>query len=326
MKKFQAILALCGLSALAIVVIAASNAQNPVSFPTLNIGLVFSNSATCADANAAVHVSADFCKRQLRAADGSVVADWSNPNAFVAVSDLAAAGSIFNNGFSILGDSDTQNTFAIGNFARTNGYPFVSPNIPGQGPVGTTRGWTLIDNHGVISGSNDFVGGANYYFGGVTNLVTGALVQSNMTSFVNADQNNATITFANLTVNNPAILIANKKYRFTLVLLCADSTAADGAKVDFNGGTATATNFRVHGQMTSDTGTIVTLAAAASTTLAGVINAAATATVNQHEFIFQGSFEPSGAGTFIPRIAQNAHSTGTLTVFRGSNLIVTECP
>lgn len=34
--------------------------------------------------------------------------------------------------------------------------------------------------------------------------------------------------------------------------------------------------------------------------------------------VVEGSFTVNGAGTFIPRTAQNSHTSGTLTVYRGS--------
>jgi hypothetical protein len=143
---------------------------------------------------------------------------------------------------------------------------------------------------------------------------------ANNTCFLAADQTNATTTFAN--VNNCTInVVSGQKYSFKAILFMADSTAADGAKLDFNGGAATVTNFRVHCQLVNDTGGATALAAAASTTLAGVLNATAMSTTNQHEFRCDGTFEPSSTNTFIPRMAQNAHSTGTLTLQRGSNIV-----
>lgn len=143
--------------------------------------------------------------------------------------------------------------------------------------------------------------------------------------FLTADQTNATTTFANVTGCSVSVT-SGRKYVLRAVFLLADSTAADGVKLDFNGGAATVTNFRVHCELVNDTGANAALAAAASTTLAGVINATATTTVNQHEFKCEGTFEPSSTSTFIPRMAQNAHTTGTLTLFRGSHLLMEDMP
>lgn len=144
-------------------------------------------------------------------------------------------------------------------------------------------------------------------------------ITSSQTSFLNTDQTTISTTFANLTMNNSTTVFIGKKYRFQLELFMSDSTSADGAKIDFNGGTATATNFRM--QTTAfDTALNVS---SQQTTLSGV--ATATTFTGSGAFECHGTFEPATSGTFIPRVAQNAHTTGTLTVFRGSNLILTEC-
>lgn len=137
---------------------------------------------------------------------------------------------------------------------------------------------------------------------------------------LNADYTNATTTFSNL--NHSVTVVSGQNYIILLDFSVLDSTAADGIKIDFNGGSAAATNFRIGCGLISDTGTAVAFTAATSTSLAGVINAGAMATANQHTLRCVGSFVPSSNGTFIPRAAQNAHSTGTLTIHRGSALRV----
>lgn len=132
------------------------------------------------------------------------------------------------------------------------------------------------------------------------------------------DYTNATTTFSNTALS--VTVISGRKYTFKAVLFVSDSLAADGAKFDFNGGSAAATDFRVHC-------TLFDTALLLSTQATALATAFSQATVTgSGMFECYGSFEPSGAGTFIIRAAQNAHTTGTLTVFRGSNLWVEDMP
>ena len=138
---------------------------------------------------------------------------------------------------------------------------------------------------------------------------------------LNADYTNATATFSN--TNLSATLVSGRTYSFTAALFMADSTAADGMKLDFNGGAATITNFRVSCAATNDTtGATVAFTAATSTTLAGVINIPTMASTGTHAVVCEGTIVPSSSNTFILRAAQNAHTTGTLTVYRGSGLSI----
>jgi len=131
--------------------------------------------------------------------------------------------------------------------------------------------------------------------------------------FLQADQTNATTTFAN--INNCTINVTSgRRYSFRAVFYLSDSTAADGAKLDSNGGAATVTNFRM--QCTAfDTALNFSTQ---QTTLTGVF--AATTFTGAGMFECYGTFEPSSSSTFIPRFAQNAHTTGTLTLARGSHM------
>jgi len=125
-------------------------------------------------------------------------------------------------------------------------------------------------------------------------------------------------TLINLSLS--AGVIAGKKYSFTCILFVANSLAADGVKIDFDGGSATVTNFRAHTKITD-----AALLTSLQTSALGTDITAATVT-GDAEIEINGSFEPSASGTFIPRFACNADTTGTLTVYRGSNLIFTEIP
>lgn len=150
--------------------------------------------------------------------------------------------------------------------------------------------------------------------------ISASFVQQTATRcFLAADQTTTSTTFAN--INNCSISVTSgRKYTFSAVFYISDSVAADGAKIDFNGGAATATNFRAHctafdsALNLSSQGTTLSTAFAASTfTGSGM-------------FECYGTFEPSSSSTFIPRVAQNAHTTGTLTLARGSHLLMEDMP
>lgn len=133
-----------------------------------------------------------------------------------------------------------------------------------------------------------------------------------------SDYTNATTTFSNTTLS--VTVTSGRKYTFVVRAFGTDSTAADGAKFDFNGGTAAATNFRVHC-------TLFDTALLFSTQATALATALSSATVTGASMLeCAGSFEPSGSGTFIVRAAQNAHTAGTLTLNRGSYLWVEDTP
>lgn len=138
------------------------------------------------------------------------------------------------------------------------------------------------------------------------------------TAYATADQTTTSATFANtgLQITN---VISGHKYTFVAELYLSDSVAADGAKINFNGGSAAATNFRA--QVTAfDTALNLSTV---TTTLATSV--AATTFTGAGAFEIHGSFEPSGSGTFIIQFGQNAHTTGTLTLARGSHITMVDC-
>lgn len=116
-------------------------------------------------------------------------------------------------------------------------------------------------------------------------------------------------------------VVSGRKYGFKCVLVVDNSTDADGVKIDFDGGTATATYFMADALAIDDTATVIN---ANTTALATDITAATFA--GKHRITIEGAFEPSGNGTFIPRYAENTDGGGTLTLFRGSNLLVWDMP
>lgn len=136
----------------------------------------------------------------------------------------------------------------------------------------------------------------------------------------NADYTNATATMSNTALTPPVDLVAGRKYTFSLSVFATDSVAADGAKIDFDGGTATATVFRAHCS-------IFDAALLLSTQSTALATDFAVATMTGAALIqCEGFFLPATTGTFIVRAAQNAHTTGTLTIHRGSYLWMHDTP
>lgn len=136
--------------------------------------------------------------------------------------------------------------------------------------------------------------------------------------FITSDATNSTATLSNTTCS--ITVVSGRKYSFQVSFFISDSVAGEGAKFDFDGGSAAATNFRAHCTIT-DTALLL------SSQVTALATDIAQATVTGSS-LFQctGSFEPSGNGTFIPRFAQNSHSSGTLTLFRGSYVWVEDMP
>lgn len=109
-------------------------------------------------------------------------------------------------------------------------------------------------------------------------------------------------------------------YSFEIVVFFNDDVAADGARFDFDGGTATFSNVRIHCN-TFDT---ALLSSAQTTAIA--TDFTITTTTGDSMFKCNGTLTASANGTFIPRFAQEAHSTGTITVHSGSYMKMIDMP
>lgn len=187
-----------------------------------------------------------------------------------------------------------------------NGPGVITSNLltNGQIPIGSTGANPVMAT--ITAGTGISVtNGA----GSISIASTGA---SSLNSYLAADFTNATTTLNNTLLSVP--LAASTKYGCTAQLFVTDSVAADGVKVDFGGGSATFTNF---------------IAGANSVLVTSVTNSSTStfsnATVTGVNLItINASIEANGAGTFVIRAAQVAHTVGTLTVSRGSREICTQ--
>lgn len=134
---------------------------------------------------------------------------------------------------------------------------------------------------------------------------------------------NVTTAMANVT-GLSATLIAGRKYTGKLVLFASDVTAADGLKLDFDGGTATMTSFQaaITGNAQGATaGTVV------SDAIATDLNFTALNGTGVNCIEVQIAFVCNAAGTFIPRIAKNADAAGaTLTIAANSFMELQDAP
>ena len=134
-----------------------------------------------------------------------------------------------------------------------------------------------------------------------------------------SDFTNATATMADLT-DLSVTLVAARKYAFKMILFVSDSVAAEGAKIDFDGGAATMTDFRAHA-------TVFDTALLLSSQTTAIATDFAVATVTGAAMIeVYGTLVANAGGTFIPRAAQNSHAAGTLTVETGSFLWIEDMP
>lgn len=151
----------------------------------------------------------------------------------------------------------------------------------------------------------------------VTNGSTGSgwLQQPAGELALNADYTNATAVFSDTAL--VATLKSGRTYSFTLALLFANSTAADGFLVDFESSTATVTNFRAHCSAANAVGAALAFTTANTTALATNLDVTLALTT-QALMTCQGTFVPSADGTFIVRGSEKVDGGGTLTIFRGS--------
>lgn len=151
----------------------------------------------------------------------------------------------------------------------------------------------------------------------------GWIQQTAARGFSAADATNATASMANIDGTKLSFnLVAGRKYSGFLSFFASNNTAAEGIQIDFNGGSATMTNFRA-GFAGNPVG--VTLGVNNSTALATALTATLATTADVcYEIAF--SFTVNAAGTFIPRFAEVSHATGTATIRLGASLWLEDMP
>lgn len=156
----------------------------------------------------------------------------------------------------------------------------------------------------------------------VIGLVSGDwLQQTPGRSRVTGDVTSSNVTMGDIT-GLSATLIAGRKYTGFMVLKCSESVAAEGIRVDFNGGTATMTSFAA-GAGILEGGTAVKVNAVSS----ALDTDFDWSTITGETWIrFEITMVVNGAGTFIPRFSQSVDAGGTVTVSLGSYMWLEDMP
>jgi hypothetical protein len=207
---------------------------------------------------------------------------------------------------------------------------FASSNGQKKGQL-TTTAFQLISGSQVAwnSSATDIVGGSiDTAFvrvaAGVAGLATSPATwfQSTAGRARNtADRTNATVTMSNLT-DLTMNLLAGRKYIGRIVLIANNSAGTEGLAFDFNGGSATMTNFQATAEETPIGATLgVTNATALGTAITSTV-VATTDTI----YAINITLVCNAAGTFIPRFAEVSHTSGTATVRLGSYMMLEDSP
>lgn len=205
------------------------------------------------------------------------------------------------------------------------GSPAVDSTHPGYSYTGDTDtgpGWASANTPVTIAGGVPVISSTS---AGVTSFNTAATADSKGfftyggTCIVATNQTNASTTpqtaaCYRTTSGSVAIaLTASHWYTGKCELFLSDSVAVDGAVMDFDSSTATATTFRA--QITA----FDTALNLSTQTTALATDAAATTFTGAGAFEVHFTFQVNAAGTFQPRFFQSTHSTGTLTLGAGSH-------
>jgi len=154
--------------------------------------------------------------------------------------------------------------------------------------------------------------GGIFLSAGGNGLTVDGVNLANGSSTVSSDQNSSSSSLGSSTLS--VTLAAGKKYTFDAELFVNSTVGGDGFKIDFGGGSATATAFRAQ-----TIGTDSALKISSQTT---TLTTAVTASTfsGQGSFNCHGYIQVNAGGTFIIRFAQASHSSGVATVYTGSYL------
>lgn len=204
----------------------------------------------------------------------------------------------------IVDSGDVQSGF---NFAPATA---SNPTVKIYAAAAGTTTWGSLAHDGT-----NFVlstGAGNLSLTPTTNITTSPWVQQTSSrTMLAADFTNATTTFSNTALS--ITVTSGRKYTFVAELFVDNATDSNGGKIDFDGGTATATNFR------ADCFEVSTVLDNNTQVTALATDIVATTITGSGRWSCAGSFEPSSTGTFIIRAASNGGAT-TFTMFRGSYL------
>ncbi len=255
------------------------------------------------DATADTMLTSSGATKRALTLQGSRAAGNADP--LFAITDFTAGanvlrmtsdGAITSNYINILSGSTV--------IAQNSSFAFSTSNQGTSGTVGPIG--LFLSSSG--SGASRMV-----TLGNDTSAIGAMLQNTGGRQRVVADIPNTTTAFAAITglgFNSSAA----GKYTGRLVIKCNNTTATEGIKFDFNGGTATVSAFWAVASVSAG-GTTV-LGTVISTSLAGVMNF--TTITGETLIVIEFSLVASGAGTVIPRFAENSTAVGTATVELGS--------
>lgn len=210
-----------------------------------------------------------------------------------------------------------SNNVAVGGLAEwMNGWdPSTNGNHIFYVPI-------LLPTNGINIGGMAFPGAGNLLATNVVDVSNDVRVATiSIVPLLSTRSTDATTTSTTMATTGLSVtLLAGKSYQFQAELFLSDSTSVDGAKIDFAGGTATATTFRAQVtafdtalNLSSQPTALNTVASASTFTGAGA-------------FEVHGYIKVNAGGTFIPEFAQAAHTTGTLTLAQGSFIRFIQTP
>lgn len=208
--------------------------------------------------------------------------------------------------FTFTGGDGGVNSVA-GGTAGNGGSFTVTTGLKGVASGGASAGSDGAINLNTTVGTATNIGNSGH----VTTIAGEILTPES--SRVAGDLTAANTTFTNMTGISRTVLAAGN-YVGELVIKCNNTAATEGIKIDFNGGTATMTNFWAAAGVSVGGTTVI--GTAISTSLSGVINF--TTITGETLIIAKISFVVNGAGTVVPRFAENSTAIGTVTVELGS--------
>lgn len=176
-----------------------------------------------------------------------------------------------------------------------------------------TYGTALLIGGGQQAGFSSSITSGIIDAHGVNNTVNGG-VRNTWDCALNTAFTNATTTYANTALART--LLAGVTYKIEGYLIASNSTSANGIKLDFNGGTATATAFGANAVQEGTT-YVSQPVTSISTTMAFPT---APATVH---YRINGTIKVNAAGTVILRAAENSTGGALITLAVGSWLTFT---
>lgn len=227
--------------------------------------------------------------------------------------------------FTVSGSAVSANGAASGGWDARSGTGFSTRSTANHFAAGAGSYLKFYSNNDVFSGSEDASIGriAAAVLKTATSGGTGCWLQQtgararNTAAVTNTGTTLASLSDLSLT------LVAGRKYFGELRLFVNDATAADGLKIDLNGGTATMTSieFGISEALGATVGTRT------STALATAVTLTALPDTNDLIVTIPITLVCNAAGTFIPRQAKNSDAGGaTLTVRAGSYLWLEDSP